>query len=328
MNAPGFWQRDGLLPRLLQPVANRVAAVTAQRLAATVGVDPGCPVICVGNLTVGGQGKTPAVLAILDYLRAQGITGFALTRGYGGSLPGPVWVDPAEHSAAEVGDEPLLLAAAAPTIVAKDRAAGAQAARAAGAQVIVMDDGFQNPAVRKHVSLIVVDGGAGFGNGRVLPAGPLREPVAAGLARAQAVICIGADRCGLAAHLPEGLPLLTAHLTPEGGETWRGRRVFAFAGIGRPQKFFDTLAGLGAEIAGTRAFADHRPYTVADLDALRRDAAAAGAALVTTAKDFARLLPEDRNGIAVLPVRLAFEAPDALATVLAPVLERVLERAR
>ena len=323
MNAPRFWLRDGLLPRLLQPVASRVATVTARRLAATEGVDPGCPVICVGNLTVGGQGKTPVVLAILAYLQAKGLTAFALTRGYGGSLPGPVWVDPAEHSATEVGDEPLLLAATAPTIVAKDRAAGAQAARAAGAQVIVMDDGFQNPAVRKHVSLIVVDGGAGFGNGRVLPAGPLREPVAAGVARAQAVIRIGADRCGLAAHLPAGIPLLTAQLVPDGALAWRGRRVFAFAGIGRPQKFFDTLAEIGAEVAGTRAFADHRPYAATDLDALRRDAAAAGAVLVTTAKDFARLLPEDRSGIEVLPVRLVFDAPDALDSVLAPVLERL-----
>lgn len=322
MSAPRFWQRDGLLPRLLQPVASRVATVTARRLAATEGIDPGCSVLCVGNLTVGGQGKTPAVLAILASLQAKGLTAFALTRGYGGSLPGPVWVDPAKHSAAEVGDEPLLLAATAPTIVAKDRAAGAQAARAAGAQVIVMDDGFQNPAVRKDFSLIVVDGGAGFGNGRVLPAGPLREPVAAGLARAQAVIRIGADHCGLAAHLPEGIPLLTATLVPDGPMAWRGRRVFAFAGIGRPQKFFDTLAGVGAEIAGTRAFADHRPYAAADLDALRRDAAATGAALVTTAKDFARLRPNDRSGIDVLPVRLVFDVPDRLETLLAPILER------
>lgn len=316
MHAPGFWQRDGLLPRLLSPIARQVAAITARRIEADPGIDPGCPVICIGNLTVGGQGKTPVVLALLDQMMAQGLRVFALTRGYGGNLPGPLLVDPVQHRAIEVGDEPLLLAAAAPTIVAKDRAAGAQAARAAGAQLIVMDDGFQNPAVRKSLSLIVVDAAAGFGNGRVLPAGPLREPVAVGLARAQALIGIGAGADGLAALLPPGMPLLTARLVPEGEAAWHGRRVFAFAGIGRPQKFFETLADSGAEIVGTRAFADHRPYTAADLDSLRR--AAAGAALVTTAKDFARLAPDQRAGIEVLKVRLQFDDPAALAALLAP----------
>ncbi len=279
--------------------------------------------ICVGNLTVGGQGKTPVVLALLEHLTGQGLRVFALTRGYGGSLPGPVVVDLAQHSAAEVGDEPLLLAAAAPTIVAKDRAAGAQAARAAGAQVIVMDDGFQNPAVRKNLSLIVVDAAVGFGNGRVLPAGPLREPVAAGLARAQALVCIGSDGGALTASLPVAVPLLTAQLVPEAATGWRGQRVFAFAGIGRPQKFFETLARTGAAIVATRAFADHRPYRAAELAALRRDAAAQGAALVTTAKDFARLPPDQRAGIGVLSVRLRFDDPAALAAVLAPTLAAV-----
>lgn len=323
MQAPGFWQRDGVLPRLLAPLADRVAAITAQRLAATAGFNPGCPVVCIGNLTVGGQGKTPTVLAVAARVQAAGRQVFCLTRGYGGALPGPVWVDPAQHTAAEVGDEPLLLAALAPTIMAKDRALGAKAARAAGAQVIVMDDGFQNPAVRKNLSLIVVDGATGFGNGRVLPAGPLREPIAAGLARAQAVVCVGPDRVGVEQLLPPGLPLLKASLqpTPEDAARWRGQRLLAFAGIGRPEKFFETLEALGAEMVGTRAFADHRPYRATDLAALRAEAARTGAALVTTAKDWARLQHTDRAGIAVLPVRLVFETPDALDALLVPLLE-------
>lgn len=323
MQAPGFWQRDGLLPRLLSPLADRVAAITAQRLATVAGVDPGCPVICVGNLTVGGQGKTPTVLALVERLQAAGRQVFCLTRGYGGALAGPVWVDPSEHSAAEVGDEPLLLAAVAPTIVAKDRAVGAKAARAAGAQVIVMDDGFQNPSVRKSLSVIIVDGTAGFGNGRVLPAGPLREPIAAGLQRAQGVVCIGPDRVGLAGLLPEGLPLLSASLVPnpEDAARWAGQKVVAFAGIGRPEKFFQTLEALGAEIVARRGFADHRPYQAADLSALRQEAARAGATLLTTSKDWARLPETDRAGIEVLPVRLVFDDPAMLDALLAPFLE-------
>ncbi len=323
MHAPGFWQRDGVLPRLLAPLADRVAAVTAQRLATTPGFDPGCPVVCIGNLTVGGQGKTPTVLAVAERLQAAGRQVFCLTRGYGGALPGPVWIDPAQHTAAEVGDEPLLLAALAPTIMAKDRALGAKAARAAGAQVIVMDDGFQNPAVCKSLSLIVVDGATGFGNGRVLPAGPLREPIAAGLARAQAVVCVGPDRVGLEKLLPPGLPLLSATLqpTPEDAARWRGQKLVAFAGIGRPQKFFETLEVLGAELVGTRAFADHRPYRATDLAALRQQAARAGATLITTSKDWARLPFTDRAGIATLPVRLVFEDGAGLDGLLAPFLE-------
>ncbi len=323
MQAPGFWQRDGLLPRLLAPVAHQVAAITARRLASVPGIDPGCPVICVGNLTVGGQGKTPTALALVARLQAAGQQVFCLTRGYGGALQGPVWVDPSEHSAAEVGDEPLLLAQHAPTIVAKDRAAGALAARAAGAQIIVMDDGFQNPAVRKSLSVIIVDGVSGFGNGRVLPAGPLREPITAGLQRAQAVICIGEDRVGLADLLPTSLPLLRAALVPEPEQAvrWRGQKVLAFAGIGRPEKFFETLEALGAQIVARHGFADHRPYQAADLSALRQQAARTGATLLTTSKDWARLPETDRAGIEVLSVRLAFDDPVALDTLLAPFLE-------
>lgn len=323
MQAPGFWQRDGVLPRLLAPLSTRVAAITAQRLAETPGFNPGCPVVCIGNLTVGGQGKTPTVLAVAARLQAAGRQVFCLTRGYGGALPGPVWVDPAQHTAADVGDEPLLLAGCAPTIMAKDRALGAKAARAAGAQVIVMDDGFQNPAVSKSLSLIVVDGATGFGNGRVLPAGPLREPIAAGLSRAQGVVCVGPDRVGLAAHVPPGLPLLHATLQPmpEDAARWRGQRLVAFAGIGRPEKFFETLEALGAELVVRRGFADHRPYRATDLAALRAAAVRERAALVTTAKDWVRLPHTDRAGIAVVPVTLVFEQPDALDKLLAPFLE-------
>jgi tetraacyldisaccharide 4'-kinase len=257
------------------------------------------------------------VLALVEALTARGTAVHCLSRGYGGRTPGPRRVEAARDSAAEVGDEALLLARAAPSWVARDRAAGARAAIAAGAQVLVMDDGFQNPALAKDLSLVVVDGAYGFGNRRVMPAGPLRETVARGLARADAVVLLGRDERNLGAALGGGLPVLTANIVPQpGSERLAGRKVLAFAGIGRPEKFFKTLAELGAELAETRTFPDHHPYSAGELQTLRERAQALGADLVTTEKDAVRLIPEQRDGMEILAVAVAWDDPAALQALL------------
>ncbi|NIA71194.1 tetraacyldisaccharide 4'-kinase [Pelagibius litoralis] len=316
MQAPEFWAKDGLLPKLLSPLglAYHLAGVL-RRARATPWQAP-VPVICIGNLVAGGAGKTPVALSLLAILQAQGLNPAALTRGYGGGEAGPLQVRPGSHDAAAVGDEALLLAEAAPTWVARDRAAGAQAAAAAGANVIIMDDGFQNPSLKKDLSLLVVDGAYGFGNGHVIPAGPLRERPSGGLARADAVVLIGdgPGRSDLGA-VGDTVPILKASLTAT-DDMLAGRRVFAFAGIGRPEKFFQTLRDLGAELAGVEAFADHQPYDSITLERLRLKAKAFDAALVTTAKDAVRLGPEAPRDITVLDVILAWDDKDALLRLL------------
>ncbi|MBU0795886.1 MAG: tetraacyldisaccharide 4'-kinase, partial [Alphaproteobacteria bacterium] len=270
------------------------------------------PVICVGNLVAGGAGKTPVALAIQHYLNDRGLAAHFLSRGHGGRLSGPLRVDPDRHSAADVGDEPLLLAAQAPAWIARDRAAGAKAAIEAGAPALILDDGFQNPGLEKTVSLIVVDGGYGFGNGRVLPAGPLREPVEDGLARAQAVVLVGEDATGTAESLAGRLPVLTARLEPLAGQALEGRRLLAFAGIGRPEKFFATLRQNDAVLVEAIAYPDHHPYDPAEIDRLARRARSQGAAPITTRKDWVRLPPEQKRQIEVLDIQLVWDDPDGL----------------
>ncbi|MGH7055051.1 MAG: tetraacyldisaccharide 4'-kinase [Stellaceae bacterium] len=281
------------------------------------------PVICVGNLVAGGAGKTPVVLALAIRLRTAGVAAQIVTRGYGGRLNGPVRVDPARHDAAAVGDEPLLLAKETAVWVARDRAAGARAAAAAGAGAILLDDGFQNPALAKSLSLIVVDAAYGFGNGRVIPAGPLRESLARGLKRADAVILLAADpaaRRPAALPLPGDLPIVPARLAAIDQARWAGERLVAFAGIGRPEKFFAMLRAVGAEVVGARAFPDHHPFRTGEIAALRRDATRLGARLVTTRKDFVRLPAAERAGIAVLDIAIGWPDPAALTRLLAPIL--------
>jgi tetraacyldisaccharide 4'-kinase len=273
------------------------------------------PVICVGNLVAGGAGKTPVALALGERLRVQGAAVHFLSRGYGGRARGPLRVDPDRHTAAEVGDEPLLLARTAPTWVARDRVSGATAAVQAGAQLIVMDDGFQNPSLKKDLSLLVIDGGYGFGNGRVMPAGPLREPLADGLARADAVVLIGPDQCGVEAMLPPSLPLLRAVLAPVSAAL-AGRKVLAFAGIARPEKFFATLQSMGCHIAAQRAFPDHHPYREEEITALIEAAQHADAVPVTTEKDAARLPPAFKSRIETLPVALRWRDEGAVDRLL------------
>ena len=314
---PGFWRRDGVLPRLLSPLAAVTAAVTARRVARP-GWRAAVPVICCGNVTIGGAGKTTLALDLGARLAARGRTVHFLLRGYGGAVRGPHRVT-AGDTAEQVGDEALLLAAVAPTWTGADRAASARAAVAAGAQVLVMDDGLQNPGLHKDLSLLVVDGASGFGNGRVLPAGPLREPVAAGAARCQAAVLIGPDATGAAAVLT--LPVLRADLRP-GPEVaaFVGRRVFAFAGIARPEKFFSMLAEAGVVVAGTMSFPDHHPFSPADLRRVTAEAARIGAAPVTTPKDAVRLPDAYRERIGVVGVSLGWADPAALDALLATVL--------
>ncbi len=309
---------------LLTPLAWAWAAVTARRIARTPSVDPGAPVICVGNLTLGGTGKTPVVRAILARLTACGVAAHALSRGYGGRLRGPVRVDPTRHDAAQVGDEPLMLAAEACVWVARDRLAGARAAAAAGARAIVMDDGHQNPNLAKALSLVVVDGETRdgewpFGDGRVFPAGPMREPLAAGLARADAVVVLLPD--GVEAPDPELLavlssrPVLTARLVPAGPPP--PGRLLGFAGVGKPWKVERALRAAGCALVDFAPFPDHFAYDTATLKRLAARATLLEAGLVTTEKDWARLPPDWRARVAAWPVRCVFDDAAALDRLLA-----------
>jgi tetraacyldisaccharide 4'-kinase len=316
---PEFWARRGLVSSLLQPLAWAYAAAGAARWQWTRSAKAPLPVICVGNLVAGGAGKTPVVLSLARRLTAEGRPVHILSRGYGGRLAGPVAVDPLQHGASDVGDEALLLAEAAPTWVARDRAVAAERAAAAGASLVLLDDGLQNPTLAKDLSLVVVDGQFGVGNGRVLPAGPLREPLDVGLARADAVVLIGADDVAIGPLLT-GKPMLRARLVAENADAFRGRAVVAFAGIGRPAKFFATIEAAGARVVARHAFGDHHPYREHELRRLGAEAAAAGATLVTTAKDWARLSPEWRSRVEVLRVSIAWEDAAALDRMIAPVV--------
>jgi tetraacyldisaccharide 4'-kinase len=320
MRAPGFWQRDGLLPALLMPAAACFAAGGWLRRRIVAPKPAAVPVLCVGNLVAGGAGKTPVAAALAERLLTRGRAAHFLSRGYGGRERGPLRVDPRRHTAADVGDEPLLLARIAPAWIARDRAAGADAAAAACARVVVMDDGFQNPGLAKDMSLLVVDGGYGFGNGRTIPAGPLLEPLRTGLSRADAVVLMGPDECGVERHLPASLPVLRAALLPAAPESLAGRRVLAFAGIARPEKFFATLEALGCRVAGRRAFSDHHPYTDDEIAALAAEARRADAMLVTTEKDAARLPAATMASAAIETVPVTIRWRDEAA------VDRLLER--
>lgn len=268
MREPGFWHRpSSWTSHLLTPLAALYGAIAARRMQ-HAGIEAGIPVFCIGNYHVGGAGKTPTVLALAKLLRELDERPVVLSRGYGGSLRGPVKVDPASHSAADVGDEPLMLAATLPVVVSRARAEGVALARAQNASVILMDDGFQNPGVAKDTCLIVIDATRGLGNGRVIPAGPLRAPLSPQLARTDALIVVGEGDAAqkIAAEVvSRGKPVLSAHLKPDDASlaALHGKRVLAFAGIGDPTRFFNTLRSSGVDVVRARAFADHHAFTKA-----------------------------------------------------------------
>ena len=326
MRAPAFWaaERGGTAAAALTPLSwlYRLAAQARAGLIRPVQAD--IPVVCVGNFTAGGAGKTPTVLALAALLADEGIRPHILTRGYGGSERGPLRVDPACHDVRAVGDEALLLARAAPTWLCRDRPAGAAAAAAAGAPLVLMDDGMQNPGLAKDLCLAVVDGGAGIGNGRVLPAGPLREPLATGLRHAHALVLVGPDRHDVLAALgPLDIPVIEAALVPGDGAGTLGQRpVVAFAGIGRPDKFFDTLTECGYTVIARYPFADHHRYKRSEIAAIIEYAKQRGAVPVTTEKDHVRLPTDARAAVRTLSVTLAWRDPAMPRALLAPLVAR------
>jgi tetraacyldisaccharide 4'-kinase len=289
---------------------------------------PAVPVICVGNLVAGGSGKTPAALALMAELKGGALppqNPVFLSRGYGGSRKAAGLVDPARDRAAAVGDEPLLLARAAPVIVAASRADGARLAERHGFDLIVMDDGLQNDSLIKDLAFVIVDGAAGFGNRLHLPAGPLRISLAEGFARADAFIIIGADETGVAGSLPAGIPVFQARLRPDAARIDTLRPYIGFCGIGRPEKFRRTLAESGIETARWHAFADHHAYSAAELNRLAREARDYGARLITTEKDAIRIPADwkDRDLLDTLPVHLEWDDPAALRAFLKGRLEKM-----
>lgn len=310
---------------MLEPLAALYGAVAARRLRRR-GEHAGIPVVCVGDPTLGGAGKTPTALRVASLLAEAGASPAFLTRGYGGRLAGPVRVDPGRHSAKDVGDEPLLLARAFPTIVARRRVAGARVARDAGATAIVMDDGFQNPALNKDCALLVVDTDRGIGNGRVFPAGPLRAPLEPQLERCDALLLVGAGTAadGVArAARARNIAVFNGRLIPDPASVaaLKGRPALAFAAIGHPDKFFATLAEAGIAVRVRHAFPDHHPYTKADAAALVAEAQAWDLQLVTTEKDHARLggdpaLAALRERAQALPVSLALDEEVAFGAFL------------
>ncbi len=319
MRAPLFWKDDNTISTALLPVAALYGWLSHRRMANVVPYKLPMPVICVGNAVVGGAGKTPVALALGALLKAQGKHPHYLSRGYGGTLVGPVQVDPARHTVQEVGDEPLLLAEMLPTWIAKDKVAGGKAAVAAGADLVLMDDGLQNPALHKDVSLLVVDGEYGFGNARLMPAGPLREPLAAAMERASAVLLIGEDVYAVSQHVPPSKLVLRARLEPvAAANALRGQRVIAFAGIARPRKFYRTLQQLDCYIRKMVAYPDHHQFSPADLAFLQSKAKEYGGQLVTTAKDYVRLPAAMRAEVVPVRVEMVFEDPEAILRVVLP----------
>ncbi len=316
MRPPEFWTRSNFsacaASFALSPIGWLYGANVACKRDRTTPYRAKAKVVCVGNITAGGSGKTPVAIAVARALLARGARVAILTRGYGGRTTGPVLVKPDEHGARDLGDEPLLLARIAPTIVARDRAAGARLADTQGADVIVMDDGHQNFTLAKDLSIVVVDAESGFGNGRVLPAGPLREPARQGLVRADAVVLVGHGLPDLPGYRGAAI---RAHLSPTLSPP-ANARVIAFAGIGRPEKFFSTLRTLGADVVECHAFADHHPYTYDEISRLKADASKTGAVLMTTEKDYVRLNEEERAGVLTLPVRAVFAVPEELERLL------------
>ncbi len=322
MREPYFWSITDKRARasapmtklLLSPLAMAYRIAGERRIRTTTPEDVGLPVVCIGNLTLGGAGKTPVTEAVRAHYARRGIRAASLSRGYKGSLEGAHRVDPARHTFGQVGDEPLMLSASGETWISKDRPAGARAMKADGVQLIVMDDGHQNPTLKKSLSLVVIDAGNPFGNGHVFPKGPLREPVAAGLARADAAILMGEGDVPDAFSNFAG-PILRTRLTPT--STLPPGRYVAFAGIGRPSRFFDALGRQPrVELAEGAPYPDHHVFTPYDISFLMKLAADHDARLVTTDKDHVRLPADMKDKVARASVKAVFEDEAALTRLL------------
>ncbi len=329
MRPPEFWLykegRDSapMIRLLLTPISWLYGWATARRIKTTQSFDPGIPVICVGNATLGGTGKTPVAIYLLKSLRRLGINAVGLTRGYGGQEKGPIIVND-KHTSTDVGDEPLLLSEHGPVWVAAGRDEGARAARAFGADVIIMDDGHQNPQLEKTLSLLIVDAETGFGNGCVFPAGPLREPLSAALARTDAVVLMKpASDYEIDDDLKmqlKGHVIIPAYLSPQTPPP--SGKLYAFAGIGRPNKFFAALKRHGGDLVEAIPYADHYKYKESDIENLFMLAAEYGAALITTEKDHIRLPSGYKRGIHSWPVSVVFEDELTLRRLLHSIIER------
>lgn len=309
MKTPTFWTSPSFISQLLAPLGKLYALATSLRIKFGHTKKVNRPVICIGNITAGGTGKTPVAVSFAKLLQQMGKNPFFVSRGYGGKLKG-IMVDKTWHTAAEVGDEPLLLARQAPVIVNPDRFAGAQKALQSGAEIILMDDGFQNPGLHKDLSFLVFDGNIGIGNGLCIPAGPLRESLASGLKRAQAIIILGEDRHNLAAKIKD-FPLFKGRVVAKKPEI-NNNEIIAFAGIGRPEKFYTSLRELGFKLLKTVDFPDHHQYTMTELKKLINEAQKKDAVLFTTAKDFVKIPPQIQKYFHVLEIEIMWENEDSL----------------
>lgn len=336
MLTPTFWwKRKGLTALLLWPIGLIYGAITARRMGRPGGAEPPLPLICVGNFVAGGAGKTPTAIALAHSARSVGLDPCFLTRGHGGRLKGPLLVDIDRHTARDVGDEALLLARVAPTVVSRRRPAAFRLLRATGTDLCIMDDGFQNPSVKKTFSFVVVDGAVGIGNGFAMPAGPLRAPLKRQMLFADAVIVYGGGEPGrriVRKAARAGKPVFRADLIANALPAAPHRRLYAFAGIGRPEKFFRSLEDEGYRLAVRRAFPDHHPYSLAELTRLLDDADTLDAVPVTTEKDAVRLPPGiagsnwSRDRVAVFGVHARFAEERAVGALLLDIRRRWMAR--
>ncbi len=322
MKTPSFWYRQkSLRAHLLSPLGQLYRAATLVRRGVITPYAASVPILCIGNIVAGGAGKTPTALALAQMLIKEGQKPVFVSRGYGGSEKGPLRIDLNRHTAADVGDEALLLAQKAPCWIARQREAAIREAEKE-ATVIILDDGLQNPKVAADVALLVIDGEAGFGNQRLIPAGPLRETISDALPRIDAIVLIGEDLWGCAKALDA--PILQASLKPALNPTFLAKpNVLAFAGIGRPSKFYESCRKAGLAVALTQDFPDHYRYSASDLENLTQRAQEKGLRLITTAKDFVRVPTAFQPHVAVLAVDLVFADPQKVKErVLTPLLNK------
>lgn len=312
MKTPKYWQSNSLISKILSPIGLLYGSLTQLRLKLKTSPRASVPVICVGNITAGGTGKTPVSLSLAKMLETEMFHPFFVTRGYGGKLQNVI-VNNTKHTPHEVGDEPLLLSKQAPVVVNADRYQGAQLAIKEGADIIIMDDGFQNPSLYKDVSFLVFDGHYGIGNGKIIPAGPLRETFADGIKRADSLIILGKDKHNLAQR--SRLPVFFAH-TEAAQTTISNPNILAFAGIGHPQKFYHTLTTYGFNVVETVDFPDHHFYSHQELQKLVERAQQINAEIYTTSKDFVKIPPSMQKYINVLEISVIWDDPEKLMTFI------------